>query len=36
MDAYLAAERERDAARAERRKERTARRDGLRAVPEAG
>lgn len=36
MDAYLAAERERDAARAKRRAERTARRDGLRAVPDAG
>ena len=36
MDAYLAAERERDAARAKRREERTARRDGLRAVPDAG
>lgn len=36
MDAYLAAERERDAARANRRAERTARRDGLRAVPDAG
>lgn len=36
MDAYLAAERQRDAARAKRRAERTARRDGLRAVPDAG
>ena len=36
MDAYLAAERERDAARAKRREERTARRDALRAVPDAG
>ena len=36
MDAYLAAERERDVARAKRRAERTARRDGLRAVPDAG
>lgn len=35
MDVYLAAERERDAARAKRRAERTDRRDGLRAVPEA-
>lgn len=36
MDAYLAAERERDAARAKRRAELTTRRDGLRAVPDAG
>ena len=36
MDAYLASERERDAARVRRREERTARRDGLRAVPDAG
>lgn len=36
MDAYLAAERERDAARTRRRQERTTRRDGLRAVPDAG
>lgn len=35
MDAYLAAERERDASRAQRRAERTARHDGLRA-PDAG
>ena len=33
MDAYLAAKR--DATRAQRRAERTARRDGLRAVPDA-
>ena len=36
MDAYFDAERERDAARAKRRAERTARRDGLRAMPEVG
>lgn len=36
MDAYLAGERARDAARARRRAERTARREGLRAVPEVG
>jgi len=34
LDAYLAAKR--DATRAQRRAERTARRDGLRAVPVAG
>ena len=36
MDAYPAAERERDATQAERLKERTAGRDGLRAVPDVG
>lgn len=36
MDAYLAAERVRDAAREKRRAEHTSRRDGLRAVPDAG
>lgn len=36
MDAYLAGERARDAERAKRREHRTARRDGLRAVPDAG
>ena len=36
LDAYLTAERERDAARAKRQLERTARRDDLRAVPDAG
>ena len=36
MDAYLAAERERDSRRDARRAERTSRRDGLRAVPDAG